>query len=77
MSLEIQKQGIVLIERGGNLTTFGTEITFCQFSVFLDIKDNPIAQQKRMLPLRFDEYFNIASNLYERKNPTTLTEFMI
>ena len=65
------------LERGGNLTTFGTEITFCQFSVFLDIKDNPIAQQKRMLPLRFDEYFNIANDLYERKNPATLSEFML
>ena len=56
------------LERGGNLTTFGTEITFCQFSVFLDIKDNPIAQQKRMLPLRFDEYFDIADVLQKRMN---------
>ena len=63
------------LERDGNLTTFGTEITFCQFSVFLDIRDNPVAQQKRMLPLRFDEYFDIADVLQKRMNPSTLTEF--
>ena len=63
------------LERGGNLTTFGTEITFCQFSVFLDIRDNPVAQQKRMLPLRFDEYFDIAAVLQKRMNPSTLNQF--
>jgi hypothetical protein len=28
-----------------------------------------------MLPLRFDEYFDIADVLQKRMNPSTLTEF--
>lgn len=51
------------LERGGNLTTFGTEITFCQFSVFMSIKDDPASQEKRILPLTFESFQKIADGL--------------
>jgi hypothetical protein len=51
------------LERGGRLTTFGVEITFCQFNCFLSIKDNPKAQTKRILPLTFESFELIAKSL--------------
>jgi|GEM_PF-3283934 len=65
------------LERGGKLTTFGTEITFCQFNCFLGIKDNPKAQEKRMLPLTFDSFFDIASQIEEKKSGSTLDSFFV
>ena len=47
------------LERDGHLTTFGTEITFCQFACFEAIKDNEKAQIKRILPLTFDSFYDI------------------
>ena len=64
------------LERGGNLTTFGTEITFCQFNCFLGIKDNAKAQTKRMLPLTFDSFVDIAEDLKKRLEPSPLESFM-
>ena len=51
------------LENNGSLTTFGTEITFCQFNVFLSIKDNPKAQEKRIVPLTFDSFEEISEVL--------------
>ncbi len=65
------------LERGGYLTTFGVEITFCQFSVFLDIQHNEKAQSKRMIPLTFDSFVDIAEDLKEKMNPTTLEKFFV
>jgi len=58
------------LERGGRLTTFGVEITFCQFNCFLAIKDNDKAQTKRMLPLTFESFEKIADRL---KYPSILS----
>lgn len=65
------------LERGGKLTTFGTEITFCQFNCYLGIKDNPKAQEKRMLPLTFDSFIDIAKNIEEKNNISTLDSFFV
>lgn len=65
------------LERGGNLTTFGTEITFCQFNCFLGIMDNDKAQTKRMLPLTFDAFVDIAEDLKKRIAPSPLEAFMV
>ena len=62
------------LENDGNLTTFGTEITFCQFNCFLSIKDNIKAQSKRMLPLTFDSFIDIANNL-KSKQTNSLENF--
>lgn len=59
------------LERNGYLTTFGTEITFCQFNCFLSIKDNLKAQEKRMLPLTFDSFIDIANNIPINKKDIT------
>lgn len=59
------------LERGGSLTTFGTEITFCQFDCFRGIKENVKAQQKRILPLTFDSFYD-----FYNKFPQDLKEFM-
>ena len=64
------------LERGGNLTTFGTEITFCQFNCFLGIQNNPKAQTKRMLPLTFDSFVDIANDLNKKLEPSPLESFM-
>ena len=64
------------LERGGHLTTFGTEITFCQFNVFLSIKDNARAQEKRIVPLTFDSFEVIAENLNRELNKPTLEAFV-
>ena len=64
------------LERGGRLTTFGTEITFCQFNVFLSIKDNARAQEKRIVPLTFDSFEVIAENLNRELNKPTLEAFV-
>jgi hypothetical protein len=64
------------LERGGKLTTFGTEITFCQFNCFLSIKDNDKAQEKRMLPLTFDSFVRIAEDLKNKQNKSDLTTFL-
>lgn len=63
------------LENDGFLTTFGTEITFCQFNCFLCIKDNPKAQEKRMLPLTFDAFVEIAKEVDEKMNRFTLNDF--
>lgn len=63
------------LERGGNLTTFGVEITFCQFNCFLGIKDNPKAQEKRILPLTFKAFEKIAEDLEAKINQDSLLEF--
>ena len=63
------------LERNGYLTTFGTEITFCQFNCFLSIKDNPKAQEKRILPLTFDTFDKISIELSDRMNRSTLNKF--
>ena len=60
------------LERGGYLTTFGVEITFCQFDCFMHIKDNPKAQEKRIVPLTFDSFEVIAENLKNKMNQGTL-----
>jgi len=65
------------LERDGNLTTFGTEITFCQFNCFLGIKENSKAQTKRMLPLTFDSFVSIAEDLKKRLEPSPLEQFFI
>lgn len=65
------------LERNGNLTTFGTEITFCQFNVFLSIANDHKAQQKRILPLTFDSFVDIAEKLETKMNTSTLDNFMI
>lgn len=63
------------LERGGKLTTFGTEITFCQFACFQAIKDLPKSQEKRILPLTFDAFYDIAKNLEKKMNPPSLECF--
>jgi hypothetical protein len=63
------------LERNGYLTTFGTEITFCQFNCFLSIKDNPKLQEKRILPLTFEAFDKIALDLKSRLNRNTLEKF--
>lgn len=45
------------------LTTFGTEITFCQFYCYLSIMNSEKAQQKRMLPLTFNSFIDIANKI--------------
>lgn len=47
------------LERSEKLTTFGTEITFCQFNCFDGIKDDPKAQYRRILPLTFEPFYDI------------------
>ena len=64
------------LERGGRLTTFGVEITLCQFDVFMNIRDNEEAQRKRILPLTFDSYFDYADKLKEKINPANLEGFL-
>lgn len=59
------------LERGGSLTTFGTEITFCQFDCFRSIQNNVKAQQKRILPLTFDSFYD-----FYKKFPQDITAFM-
>jgi len=63
------------LERGGRLTTFGVEITLCQFDVFMSIRDNEEAQRKRILPLTFDSYFEYANQLKEKINSPSLEGF--
>jgi len=63
------------LERGGRLTTFGVEITLCQFDVYMNIRDNPEAQKKRILPLTFDSYFQDSDILKERMNMGDLEGF--
>lgn len=63
------------LERNGYLTTFGTEITFCQFNCFLCIKDNPKAQEKRILPLTFDAFDKISYDLESRLNCAISSDF--
>jgi len=64
------------LERGGNLTTFGVEITLCQFDCFQNIKDNARAQEKRIVPLTFDSFVTIAENLKLKMNQGTLEQFI-
>ena len=64
------------LERGGNLTTFGVEITFCQFDCFMHIKDNPRAQEKRMVPLTFNSFEQIAEDLKHKINQGTLDQWI-
>ena len=63
------------LERGGRLTTFGVEITLCQFDVFMNIRDNEESQRKRILPLTFDSYFDYADELREKMNQPNLEGF--
>jgi len=65
------------LERGGRLTTFGVEITLCQFDVYMNIKDNKEAQKKRILPLTFDSYFKVADDLREQMNRGDLERFFV
>jgi len=51
------------LERGGRLTTFGVEITFCQFDCWRSIQNDADGQQKRILPLTFAAFDKIAENL--------------
>ena len=64
------------LENGGKLTTFGTEITFCQFNCYQAIKDNDKAQTKRMLPLTFDAFKKISEDLYNKINAPSLNDFI-
>lgn len=63
------------LERGGRLTTFGTEITFCQFACYDAIKNNEKAQIKRMLPLTFDSFVHIAEDLEKKMSVENLDNF--
>ena len=63
------------LERNGHMTTFGAEITFCQFNCFLGIKDTPKLQEKRILPLTFDAFDKIALDLESRLSCTTVDSF--
>ena len=64
------------LERGGNLTTFGAEIVFCQFNCYQSIKDNDKAQTKRMLPLTFESFEKIAIDLDAKINAPNLNQFV-
>ena len=63
------------LEYGGRLTTFGTEITMCQFNCYHSIRDNDKAQTKRMLPLTFAAFEKIQEDLYNKINTPSLNDF--
>ena len=64
------------LERGGRLTTFGVEITLCQFDVFMSIRDNEETQRKRILPLTFDSYTDISDKLRQKMNQPSFKKFV-